>query len=141
MLITFCIKDDKSCLLKERLVLETSLRKSAVGKALASDDQSAKKRFKRAQKQPSVSKKVKVTEEEKAKQEAKKAKEAEKLKAEKKRNAEITAKIAQATKRISSQNQQSSGNPPQSTENDQEGDNIHTLSFPAFRVQPHLMLL
>ena len=50
---------------------------------MASDDQSAKKRSKKAQKQPSVSKKVKVTEEEKAKQEAKKAKEADKLNAEK----------------------------------------------------------
>ena len=102
---------------------------------MASDDQSAKKRLKKAQKQPSVSKKVKVTEDEKAKQEAKKAKEAEKLKAEKKRNAEIAAKIAQATKRISSQNQQSSGNPRQPTEINLEGDNIHTLILPAFREQ------
>ena len=102
---------------------------------MASDDQSAKKRLKKAQKQPSVSKKVKVTEDEKAKQEAKKAKEPEKLKAEKKRNAEIAAKIAQATKRISSQNQQSSGNPRQPTEINLEGDNIHTLSLPAFREQ------
>ena len=102
---------------------------------MASDDKSAKKRFKKAQKQPSVSKKVKVTDEEKAKQEAKKAKEAEKLKAEKKRNAEIAAKLAQATKRISAQNQQSSRNPHQSTEIHLEGNNIHTLSLPGFREQ------
>ncbi|KAK2561671.1 hypothetical protein P5673_015024 [Acropora cervicornis] len=68
------ISDDKSYLLKERRALETSLRKSALGKALASDDKSAKKRLKKAQKQPSVFKKVKLTDEEKAKQEAKKAK-------------------------------------------------------------------
>ena len=105
---------------------------------MASDDKSAKKRFKKAQKQPSVSKKVKLTDEEKAKQEAKKAKEAEKLKAEKKRNAEIAAKLAQATKRIFAQNhEQSSPNPHQSTEIhlDLECNNIHTLSLPAFREQ------
>lgn len=102
---------------------------------MASEDQPAKKRFKKAQKQTSVSKQDKVTEEEKAKQEAKKAKKEENLKAEKKRNAEIAAKIAQATKRISSQNQQSSGNLLQSTETEQEGNNIHTLSLPAFREQ------
>ena len=51
---------------------------------MASEDRPAKRSFKKAQKQPSVSKKVKVTEEEKAKQEAKKAKKEETLKAEKK---------------------------------------------------------
>lgn len=97
---------------------------------MASDDKPAKKRFKKAQKQPSVSKKVKVT------QEAKKAKEADKLNAEKKRKAEVAAKLAQATKRISSQKQQSSGNPIHpSTEIHLEGNNIHTLSLPAFREQ------
>lgn len=89
------------------------------------------------QKQSSLSRKVKVTEEEKAKQEAKKA-EAKKMKAEEKKNAEIAAKIAQATTRISSQKQQSSGNPQQSTELHLEGDNIQTLSLPAFREQQSL---
>ena len=56
-------------------------------------------------------------------------------KAEKKRNAEIPAKLAQATKRIFAQNQQSSRNPHQSTEIHLEGNNIHTLSLPAFREQ------
>ena len=78
-----------------------------------------------------------MTEEEKAKQEAKKA-EAKKMKAEEKKNAEIAAKIAQATTRISSQKQQSSGNPQQSTELHLEGDNIQTLSLPAFREQQSL---
>ena len=97
---------------------------------MASDDQPGKKRFKKAQKQPSVSKKVKVT------QEAKKAKEADKLNAEKKRKAELAAKLAQATKRISSQKQQSSGSLTHpSTEIHLEGNNIHTLSLPAFREQ------
>lgn len=69
-------------------------------------------------------------------QEAKKAKEADKLNAEKKRKAEVAAKLAQATKRISSQKQQSSGNPIHpSTEIHLEGNNIHTLSLPAFREQ------
>ena len=104
---------------------------------MASDNQSAKKRFKKVQKQSSLSRKVKVTEEEKAKQEAKKA-EAKKMKAEEKKNAEIAAKIAQATTRISSQKQQSSGNPQQSTELHLEGDNIQTLSLPAFREQQSL---
>ena len=97
---------------------------------MASDDQPGKKRFKKAQKQPSVSKKVKVT------QEAKKAKEADKLNAEKKRKAELAAKLAQATKRISSQKQQSSGSLTHlPTEIHLEGNNIHTLSLPAFREQ------
>ena len=48
---------------------------------------------------------------------------------------QIAAKLAQATKRIFAQNQQSSRNPHQSTEIHLEGNNIHTLSLPAFREQ------
>ncbi|KAJ7351062.1 hypothetical protein OS493_037015 [Desmophyllum pertusum] len=89
-----------------------------------------------SKKQSSASMKAKLTteltDEEKAKQEeTKKAKEAEKVEAEKKRNAGIAARIAQATKRISSQHQQND-NPHQSNEF-QEGDNVHPLSLPAFR--------
>ena len=92
-------------LLKEKRALETSLRKSAVGKALFNSDpqQSIKNKNKSSQKQ-AVPKKPTAKDEEKAKKEAaKKAKEAEKAEAEKRRNAEIAARIAQATKRISSQ--------------------------------------
>ncbi|KAJ7373398.1 hypothetical protein OS493_012991 [Desmophyllum pertusum] len=133
------ISDDKNELLKERRVIKTSLRKSAVGKALLASDNNTRPKV--SKKQSSVSKKTKkakltteLTDEEKAKkEETKKAKEAEKVEAEKKRNAGIAARIAQATKRISSQQQQND-NPHQSNEI-QEGDNIHPLSLPAFRTQ------
>ena len=81
-------------------------------------------------------KKPTAKDEEKAKKEAaKKAKEAEKAEAEKRRNAEIAARIAQATKRISSQHKQKDVNHQPSSVEPLQEDNVHPLSVPAFRKQ------
>ncbi|KAJ7371270.1 hypothetical protein OS493_026914 [Desmophyllum pertusum] len=68
------ISDDKNELLKERRVIKTSLRKSAVGKALLASDNNTRPKV--SKKQSSVSKKTKkakltteLTDEEKAKKE------------------------------------------------------------------------
>ncbi|CAH3164695.1 unnamed protein product, partial [Porites evermanni] len=130
--------DDKSELLKEKRALETSLRKSAVGKAIFNSDpqQSIKNKNKSSQKQ-AVPKKPTAKDEEKAKKEAaKKAKEAEKAEAEKRRNAEIAARIAQATKRISSQHKKIQQDEPHHHSLYTEiHDDVHPLSLPAFRKQ------
>lgn len=108
-----------------------------MGKAIFNSDpqQSIKKKNKSSQKQP-VPKKPTVKDEETAKKEAaKKAKEAEKAEAEKRRNAEIAARIAQATKRISSQHKQKDVNHQPSSVEPLQEDNVHPLSVPAFRKQ------
>lgn len=124
--------------LQKRELLKHSLRKSAVGKAIFNSDhpqQSIKKKNKSSQKQ-TVTKKPTAKDEEKAKKEAaKKAKEAEKAEAEKRRNAEIAARIAQVTKRISSQHKQKDVNHQPSSVEPLQEDNVHPLSVPAFRKQ------
>ena len=108
-----------------------------MGKAIFNSDpqQSIKKKNKSSQKQ-TVPKKPTAKDEEKAKKEAaKKAKEAEKAEAEKRRNAEIAARIAQATKRISSQHKQKDVNHQPSSVEPLQEDNVHPLSVPAFRKQ------
>ena len=107
-----------------------------MGKAIFDSNlhQSIKKK-KLSQREP-VPNKPTATDEEKGKKKAtKKGKEAEKAEAEKRKNAEIAARIAQATKRISSQHKQKDYNhQPPSVELLQE-DNFHPLSLPALRKQ------
>lgn len=94
-----------------------------------------RKKTKSSQKQ-TVTKKPTAKDEEKAKKEAaKKEKEAEKAEAEKRRNAEIAARIAQATKRISSQHKQKDVNHQPSSVEPLQEDNVHPLSVPVFRKQ------